>query len=361
MAKFSLSSLQTFVSGFDGKPFWIGLDVHKRSYYVALLRPDGRSTTWVASASPDEFIKQVLCLGINIAAVAYETGPTGFALARALEKSQIPVIVAAASRIPRSVTAGAKCDRLDCIKLADYAARGMLKSIAVPTPEEEARRSLLRRRHSLVDSVRRSKQRIKSLLLFLGVREPIEVTNWSKKAPDALLRLTLEPFAKQTLESHLRELTFQQTELRTVEDQLRQIVATTEQKQSVAYLQTVPGVGVTVATSYALELFRPERFARAEEVASYLGLAPVVRHSGGKTPNGRLVPTGQTRLRSLLIEAAWMWKAKDATAAELYNKLLSRTGIAQKAIAAVARRLAIILWRLMVEQRSYRMAGITAS
>ena len=107
MAKFSLSSLQTFVSGFDNDPFWVGLDVHKRSYYVALRRPDGRSTTWVASASPDEFTKQVLCLDINIAAVAYETGPTGFALARALEKAKIPVIVAAASRIPRSVTAGA--------------------------------------------------------------------------------------------------------------------------------------------------------------------------------------------------------------------------------------------------------------
>jgi transposase len=359
MAKFSLSSLQTFVSGFGNKPFWIGIDVHKRSYSVALRRTDGRSMTWVSPASPDDFTKQLLRLGINIAAVAYETGPTGFALARALEQAKIPVIVAAASRIPRSVTAGAKCDRLDCIKLADYVARGMLKPIAVPTPEEEARRSLLRRRHTLVDSIRRSKQRIKSMLLFLGVQEPIELTNWSKKAPEALLQLPLEPSAKLTLESYLRELTFQQTELSTVENQLRQMIASTGQRQSVAYLQTVPGVGVTVATSYALELFRPDRFTRAEEVSSYLGLAPVVRHSGGKTPNGRLVPVGQTRLRSLLIEAAWIWKAKDVSAAELYNKLLARTGIAQKAIAAVARRLAIILWRLLVEQRPYRIAEAT--
>ena len=355
MAKFSLSSIQTFVRGFDDKPFWIGLDVHKRSYYAALRRIDGRSITWVAPAFPDEFTKQVLRLGVNIAAVAYETGPTGFALARTLEQVKIPVIVAAASRIPRSVTAGAKCDRLDCIKLADYVAKGMLKPIAIPTPEEEARRSLLRRRHTLVDSIRRSKQRIKSLLLFLGVQEPIEVSNWSKKASEALLRLPLDPSAKLTLESYLRELIFQQTELSTVENQLRQMIASTDQQQNVTYLKTVPGVGVTVATSYALELFRPDRFTRAEEVASYLGLAPVVRHSGGKTPNGRLVPVGQTRLRSLLIEAAWMWKAKDVFAAELYNKLLARTGIAQKAIAAVARRLAIILWRLLVEQRPYRM------
>lgn len=357
MATFSLSRLQTFVSGFEKQPFWIGVDVHKRSYYIALRRSDGRSTTWVAPANPDSFTKQIRQLGVNIAAVAYESGPTGFSLARALDQAHIPVIVAAASRIPRSVTAGAKCDRLDCLKLADYAAKGMLKSIAIPTPEEEARRSLLRRRHTLVDAVRRSKQRIKSLLLFLGIPEPAAVTNWSNKASDSLLDLALQPAARLTMESYLRELTFTQAELRTVEHQLRQIITTVEECQSINYLQSVPGVGPTVATTYALELYRPHRFKRAEEVASYIGLAPMVRHSGGKTPSGRLIPVGQTRLRSLLIEAAWMWKAKDPYAGKLYSQLLARTGLPQKAIAAVARRLAIILWRLMVEQRPYRAVG----
>jgi transposase len=317
MAKYSLSRIEAFVSGFEEQPFWVGLDVHKRSYHIALRRSDGRSETWVAPASPEKLIKQALSLGVTIAAVAYETGPTGFALARHLESAQIPVIVAAASRIPRSVTAGAKCDRLDCIKLADYVAKGMLKSVAIPSEQEEARRSLMRRRHSMVDSIRRCKQRIKSLLLYLGVEEPVEVTNWRKTAPEALRGLAMEPNAKMTLESYLRELCFHQTELSAVESQLRQAVAETEQQTKVAYLQSVPGVGVTIATTYVLELFRPERFNRAEEVASYLGLAPVVRHSGGSTPKGSLVPVGQKRLRSLLVEAAWIWKAKDAAAADL--------------------------------------------
>ena len=119
-------------------------------------------------------------------------------------------------------------------------------------------------------------------------------------------------------------------------------------------LTSVPGVGKVVATTFHTEIFRPERFNRSEEIASYLGLAPTVRHSGERTPRGHLVPVGQTRLRSLLIEAAWMWRAKDSYAHELYNKLLSKTGIPQKSIAALARRLAIILWRLSIEQRAYR-------
>jgi transposase len=66
---------------------------------------------------------------------------------------------------------------------------------------------------------------------------------------------------------------------------------------------------------------------------------------------------GQKRLRSLLIEAAWVWIKRDAKAHEQYRKLLGKTGVPQKAIAAMARRLAIIMWRLSVEKRAYRLSN----
>jgi transposase len=260
----------------------------------------------------------------------------------------------APSRVPRPVTSGAKCDRLDCLKLAQFAARGMLRPIAVPTVDEEARRTLVRRRHDLVDAIRRVKQRIKSQLLFLGLPEPKEAKRWSPQAAEALRAIPMDTTAHMTLESHLRELNFHQNELRTVAEQLQQVVRASAQRQRVACLRSVPGVGPVVAATFVLEMYRPERFQRPEQVASYLGLAPVVRQSGGKSPSGRLVPVGQTRLRSLLVEAAWLWKAKDPYAATIYNRLLGRCGIAQKAITALARRLAILLWRLAIEQRPYR-------
>jgi transposase len=354
MARNSLSGLHQFVIGFEQEPFYAGIDVHKRSYHLALRRADGRALSLVTPASPQSVVALLNGMHIRIGAVAYESGPTGFSLARMLQDSDIPVIVAAPSKIPRTVTPGAKCDRLDCLKLADYAAKGMLKSIAIPTQQEEARRTLLRRRHMLVDVVRRCKQRIKGLLLFLGIDEPKELEHWQHGVDTVLLALPMDISAHLTLESYLRELTFNQEELRRVELQLKSLAKSNELANNMAYLQSVPGVGSTVATTFALELFRPERFKRPEEVASYLGLAPMVRHSGNKTPSGRLVPVGQTRLRSLLIEAAWMWRAKDVYADNLYRRFLGKSGIAQKAIAAVARRLAIILWRLCIEQRMYR-------
>lgn len=354
MARFNLSALLSFVATHQSEPFWIGVDVHKRSYHLAFLRADGQTFTLVASASPEKFVELCRRLDIVIAGVVYEAGPTGFSLARALQAEEIPVIVAAPSKVPRSITAGAKTDRLDCLKLAHFAAKGLIRPIAIPTAQEEAHRALSRRRHQLVDSIRRGKQRIKGFLLYHGVKETKSLRNWHADYPDQIAALPLEVEGRLTIESHLRELNFLQDELSRVTHQLDQANLEPQHRAVIKSLTSVPGVGKVVATTFHTELFRPERFDRGEEVASYLGLAPSVRQSGERTARGYLVPVGQARLRSLLIEAAWIWRAKDSYAQIRYNKLLSKTGIPQKAIAALARRLAIILWRLSIEQRAYR-------
>jgi transposase len=357
MANYSLSALKSFVAAHQTEPFWIGVDVHKRSYHLAFLRADSKTFTFVAPASPEQMVEQFRHLEILVEGVVYEAGPTGFSLARTLQGEGISVIVAAPSKIPRSVRAGSKTDRLDCLKLALYAAKGLIRPIAIPTAQEEAHRALLRRRNQLVDSVRRCKQRIKGFLLYHGFKETDSVKNWRFNFAEQITSLPMEPEASLTIESHLRELNFFQSELSKVTKELEQLNLQPKHRSAIRALTSVPGVGKIVATSFYLELFRPARFSRGEEVASYLGLAPMVRHSGERTPHGHLVPVGQGRLRSLLIEAAWMWRAKDGYARDLYNKLLSRTAVPQKAIAALARRLAIILWRLSIEQRAYRSAA----
>jgi len=115
-------------------------------------------------------------------------------------------------------------------------------------------------------------------------------------------------------------------------------------------------VGLVVAAMFRLEIFSPERFRDGGELTSYLGLAPQVRQSGEGKARGKLRPVGQTKLRSLLVEAAWVWKSAAPWAEACYRRILGRCGLAQKAITAVARRLAIVLWRLCLEDRPYRLA-----
>ena len=146
--------------------------------------------------------------------------------------------------------------------------------------------------------------------------------------------------------SLLRELKWVQQELNEVMTSLRAVAESERHKAAVDRIKSIVGVGITVALTFRLELFRPERFNRHEEVTSYLGLAPTVHHSGTRSPRGRL-----KRLRSLLVEAAWMWQGEVPEAKDRYCKLVARSGIPQKAIAAMTRRLAVMLWRLSLPVR----------
>lgn len=346
MARASVAGIRTFLEGCKGKMVHVGVDVHKRSYSVALLRSDGAWKEWTTPSSPKSLEQSLSSVRSRIGAVVYEAGPCGFGLARRLSKAGIPTIVTAPSRIPRPVAATSKTDRLDGRKLAEYAASGLLRAIAVPTEAEEGFRALVRRRHRLTDSIRHVKQRIRGLLLQFGIPEPAGLDHWGKAAVEEVGRLSLPPGATDARTSLLRELSFLTQERENVEETLRQTCRAPEHQGRVKALKTVPGVGEIVATTFAAELFRPGRFRRPEEVTSYLGLAPVVRQSGSGKPRARIRPVGQRRLRSLLIEAAWMWKQRDPGAETFYRRILGRTGVPQKAIVALARKLAVLLWRV---------------
>ena len=355
MKKGKVSNLEQFFAESFGRTVWIGVDVHKRSYSVAICREDGVMVSWKTTADNDALVRQLVVHGMEIKSLVYESGPTGFGLARTCREAGIPAIVAAPSRIIRPVSPTAKTDSLDCRKLAELAAKDMVRSIAVPSEEEEALRALERRRHQLADSQRKVKQRIKGFLLFHDIEEPEGLERWTIPAVQTLAQLPLNEMLRDALDDYLEELRHVRQRILALERKLATHTAALHQRR-LACLRSVPGVGRIVACSFLSELFRPERFQRGEEVAAYLGLAPFVRHSGEKSPAGRLRPTGHTRLRSLLVEAAWIWKGRDPGVQAYYARMLCNTGLAQKAITAVARKLAIILWRLACEVRAYRPA-----
>lgn len=354
MAKVSLSKIQEFLASDCFGPFWLGIDVHKKNYHIAILRGDGKHWTFVVSAGSQAAAKMIKNWDVEIAGVVFEAGPTGFGLAQALMDQSIKVIVAAPSRIPRSSSPTAKTDRLDCIKLAQMAKGGMISSIAIPSPDEEAKRSLSRRRDQISGDIRSTKQRIKSLLLYYEIQEPNGLSGWSKKSIKELHSLKLPEAVRYTLDSLLLNLEHLLTSQQALDQQLEHILERDDDdKKAMKAMQSVPGVGFVTASKFRTEIFNPQRFKKGKELAGLVGLAPFVKQSGESKTLGRLMPVGKTSLRSILVQAAWVWIQKDPGARQRYNKLKSRSGLAQKAIVGVARKLCLILWRLCIEQRPY--------
>jgi transposase len=337
---------QAVVTGADR--VFVGLDVHKKSYHAAVRINGVEVRTTVLAPKAEDVLAFLEPYRPGRLHVVYEAGPTGFGLARALRAAGVSADVIAPNKTPRAPGQESKSDTLDCRALALFAEKGMLKRVAVPTEEEEQDRQVIRLRDQVVDARRRIKQQIKSFLLQYGLAEPKGLADWSKASVRALGTLPLAPALRFTLDEMVAELASQDARLLRVNRELERLSQMPRHAAVVKRLDDHAGVGPITAMQMRTELFHPERFANARQVAAYLGLAPRVRQSGERRQDGPLLKAGHGRLRALLIEACWVWIRKDDAAKATYQRLVQNTGKPNKAIAAMARRLAIRMWRLMV-------------
>jgi transposase len=339
----------------EGEAIHVGVDVHKQSYSVALSSADrGLLATWVQPARPEVLIERLRPIRGAVAQVVYEAGPTGFALARRLRAEGYEAQVIAPSKLLAPVGPEAKSDRLDCRRLAQLSAKGLLHPVRVPTEQEEADRQVLRLREQLVCKTRSVQSQIKSFLLQHGIAEPAGLGHWSKASVAMLRGLALLPELRFCLDLLLDELAHAQQQVQRVTVRLKELAEADRHRKATAVLCSVPGVGVLTAAAFRLELPEPQRFDHAGQVARMVGLAPQVRQSGETRREGGLLKSGNARLRTVLVEASWRWVRYDETAACRYRQLVANTGSSKKAIVAMARRLGVLLWRLSVHNKPYR-------
>ena len=144
---------------------FVGIDVHKRSYHVAFYLNDAPSIDFVMPAKKEQLSQKLKTAIPALRQIAYETGPTGYGLARYLHKENLPVSVTPTSRIPRAAGSSDKTDKLDSKQLAQYAAKGLLQSVTIPSLKQEADRQLYRMRHRQARNLSKVKTQIKSFLL----------------------------------------------------------------------------------------------------------------------------------------------------------------------------------------------------
>jgi transposase len=101
---------------------------------------------------------------------SYEAGPTGYGLARALDRAGVECVVAAPGKIPRVATEKVKTDRRDAEHLVRLLLAGKLCPVRVPGPAEEALRDLVRAREDIRGDLMRARHRLSKLLLRHDVR-----------------------------------------------------------------------------------------------------------------------------------------------------------------------------------------------
>lgn len=147
-----------------------------------------------------------------------------------------------------------------------------------------------------------------------------------------------------------------------LEAQLAQLTAEIEGAQTpfaeaVALLQTIPGVAQTAASAIVAEIGTDiRRFPSAAHLASWAGLCPGNRQSGGKRLSGRIT-AGNVWLKGVLGEVAWaITRTADNYLVALYHRLARRRG-KHKAIVAVAHSVVVSIYHMLRTHEPYQDLG----
>ena len=352
-----LTKIETFFKNLKlsaDDELFVGVDVHKKSYHVAFFLNDAPAIDFVMPAKKEQLSLKLKTTAPALRQLVYETGPTGYGLARHMDKENLPISVVATSRIPRLSAGEDKTDKIDSRKLAQYAAKGLLKPIKVPTFKQEADRQLYRMRHRQARNLAKVKTQIKSFLLMHDIDEPADLRNWNKSGIEQLRTVRLRKTLRLSLDELLSDLDYYILRIKKLNKLLAEHLNKGVLGQRIALLKTHPGVGTVVSCQFATELFHYRQFSNTRQVFKYLGLCPRIRQSGDRFVRGSINKVSNSRLRGNLIQAAWRLVAIDKKARKTYLRLVNNCGgIKQKAITAIARKLSGHLWKMLMNNQPY--------
>lgn len=292
------------------------------------------------------------------AVVAYEAGQEGFWLVRALQARGVEaeVIDPVSLKVDRRAKR-AKTDRLDAEALVSALWRFIngdhreLRMVRVPSEAAEDAREWQRERNRLAAEVRSCRDRISKKLRTQGVWVLPKKT-WRSDLREG----RLQTFAGTPLGPQLqRALTIELDRLELVEARLKALESDTssldsETRERIERLAQLRGIGPAGSSALAMSLFWRD-FDNRRQVGACVGLTGTPYDSGTTRQDQGISKTGDPRLRALLVELSWLWLRLQPESA-ITRWFQQRTQGAGKRgrrvmIVAVARKLAIALWRYL--------------
>ena len=353
----------------------LGLDVHKETIAVALLRPGEVEPDERTIPNTPQGVRGLInrCSSRPLLA-CYEAGPTGYELYRQLTSLGVACDVVAPTMIPRRAGARVKTDRIDARNLARLHRAGELTPIRVPSSSEEALRDLVRVREDIKDDRRKTQHRVKAFLLRQGRRYPGRDKGWSDKF-DLWARSQRfeEPAADAAYRHYLAALDTRRTQLATITTEIEVAAKHPPLDEPVARLRCLRGIETLSAVTITAEVCDFRRFPGAPSFMAFTGLVPSEHSSGPSVHRGSITKTGNAHLRRVLVEAAWSYRHRPAIGINLRRRsqgqppeVLAYAWAAQcrlfsrfhsiaasknrnVAVVAVARELSGFIWGLMTD------------
>lgn len=330
----------------------IGLDIH-RGFGEAVAWEDGKLKrlgrvdmrrdllkAFAAKLSPDDIVV-IEATGNAMSAAAV--------IAPHVEK----VIIANPKQVRAIAYAKIKTDTIDAGVLAQLYASGFLPEVWIPDEPTQALRRQVTRRNQIVRQRSRLKNIIQSVLHSHLIPSCPHADLCGAKGRTWLDAQVVPEDERIAIDRHVREFDRLGEDLQVIE---RDLARSALADDGVKRLMTIPGVDMTVALAMKAAIGEVTRFDEPQKLVSYLGLNPSVRQSGpGPAYHGRITKQGRGHARGMLVEAAWAAARAPGPLRAFFLRVRARRG-QHVAAVATARKLAVVIWHLLMKGESYAWA-----
>ena len=332
---------------------YAGLDVSLKETSVCVLDEAGNICREVKVAShPADLVRLLEDPGWQFVRVGLEAGPLSQWLFSGMAEAGLPVVCIETRHTKAFLKAQVnKSDRNDARGIAQMMRVNLFRPVHVKTLRSQRRRALLTARKLLQEKAHAIENDIRGLLrnfgLKVGAIGAIKFEDRIRELVEGVPELTeiMGPLliARMQLREAFRALH-------------RKLLSIVRDDAVCRRLMTIPGVGPVVSLAFSCTIDIPARFKNSKAVGPAMGLTPVLNQSGESHRVGRVSLCGDSMMRTLLYEAAqvmltrvqkWSWLKAWAMS------IAKRRG-QQRAIVALARRLAVIMHRMWSDGTEFR-------
>lgn len=331
---------------------YVGLDVSKEE--TAFCVKDGSGKVLARGKAPSDPEAIFAALGAHCLCperIVLETGTMSGWLARELGKLGLAVDVIDARQAHAVMKLQHnKTDANDAELLAEIARTGFCRRVSVSSEAAQAARILLKARCHLVRQRRDTENAIRGLLGSFGIRF---AKGTGKLAGRVRAALADRPDLAVTIEPLLSSIATLKREFERLD---RAVMARAKGDPACRLLMSVPGVGPVTALAFVATIDDPQRFAKSRAVGAYVGLTSRRWKSGEMDYAGRISKHGDAMLRSLLYEAAnsMLTVVRKAHPLKDWARRVKKRTSHKKACVALARKLAVILHRMLITGELFR-------
>jgi transposase len=307
-------------------------------------------------ASQEALIGWFRSLGYELSRIGLEAGPLSQWLYAAMKQGSLAVELLETRHVRDAFKAmPVKSDRNDARGIAQLMRLGWFRPVHCKSIEAQETRAVLMARKLVQTKLQDVENSLRGILRGFGLKVGQTTKHRFAGRIRALVagHPSLETIAEALLSVHAVLL----REFKTFEKQVRSMV---RRDARARLLMSTPAVGPIVALTYASAVDDPARFRSSKRVGAHFGLTPKKYQSGETDYSGRISKIGDPAVRTALYEAAHIMlikPVKGCTQLKSWAMRIAKRAGMRKAKVALARRLAVILHRMLADAKPFNPAA----